>query len=48
MDVEARDKSGHLYGQGSWIVDTDAFIPYSENMETCNFPNFYIAGGGDT
>jgi len=54
-----RQNGGHLevagYGRGinnrltdHWIVETELFIPYSENMEMAGFARFVIHGkGGD-
>lgn len=45
--VEARNRSGCVGRERSWDVLKEFFIPYSSNMETSAFGNFYIYEGGD-
>lgn len=47
FEVVAKDRFGYVRPSRSWDVLKRFFIPYSSNMETSAFENFYICGGDD-
>ena len=47
FEVVAKNRFGDISLRRSWCVFKKFFIPYSGNMETSAFENFYICGGDD-